>query len=68
MNSGRVRFPGFALFAALAVALCGCAKQEPPPDPLKGPRAVIEKAKGLDDVVGKAADEARKKIDDEETK
>ena len=48
--------------------LCACGKQEPPPDPLKAQRTAIDKAKGLDGVVGASAAEARKKIDEEETK
>ena len=56
------------LLAISAVAMAGCSKSEPPPDPLKAQRAMIEKAKNVEGVVGGAAAETRKKIDDEETK
>lgn len=52
----------------LAIALAACGKSEPPPDPLKVQRNAIQKAKGVDDVVGKAAAENRAKIDDAVTK
>lgn len=53
-----------ALTLLIAFALAACGKSEPPPDPLKTQRSAIQKAKGVDDVVGKGAAENRAKIDD----
>ena len=52
----------------VSIALTGCGKSEPPPDPLKGQRAILQKAKGLDDVMGGAAADMQKKIDEQESK
>jgi hypothetical protein len=52
----------------LVVALGACGKQEPAPDPLKAQRSAVQKAKGVNDVVGGAAEEQRKQIDEAETK
>ena len=52
----------------VSIALTGCGKSEPPPDPLKAQRAILEKAKGLNDVVGGAAADMQKKMDEQETK
>lgn len=56
------------LAVAAVLAVAGCGKSQPPPDPLKTQRGYIQKAKDVEGVVGKAADATRKKIDDEETK
>jgi hypothetical protein len=52
----------------IVFALASCGKQQPAPDPLKAQRSAIQKAKGVDDVVGAAASSTREKIDDAETK
>ena len=57
-----------ALPVLIVAALAACAKQEPAPDPLKAQRNAVQKAKGVNDVVGGAAEEQRKQIDEAETK
>jgi len=52
----------------IAFVLAGCGKQEPAPDPLKAQRNAIQKAKGVDEVVGAGAAKAREQIDNAETK
>lgn len=60
--------PIHGLMLLLSITLAACGKSEPPPDPLKVQRNAIQKAKGVDDVIGKAAAENRAKIEDAETK
>ena len=52
----------------IAIALACCGKAEPAPDPLKAQRGAVQKARNVEDVVGKAAAENRAKIEDAETK
>ena len=52
----------------LILALAACGKSEPPPDPLKAQREMVEKAKRVNDVVEKAASETRSQIDAAESK
>jgi len=53
-----------ALALAVAVlALAGCGKKEPPPDLVKRERQVMEKAKGVGEVLQKSADERRDQAD-----
>jgi hypothetical protein len=52
----------------LLAALAACGKQEPAPDPLKAQRAQIQKAKNVQGVVERAADETRAKVDEAVTK
>jgi hypothetical protein len=57
-----------SILLLLAIVLAACGKSEPLPDPLKAQRSAIQKAKGVDDIVGKAAAENRAKIEEAETK
>jgi hypothetical protein len=57
--------PGPFLIAAAIVAVAGCDSKpkEPPPDIIKSQRQVMDKAKGVGDVLQKSADERREQAD-----
>jgi len=47
------------VLVAVAAAGCDSQKKEPPPDIIKSQRQVMDKAKGVGDVLQKSADERR---------
>jgi uncharacterized protein YcfL len=47
------------LLIAVAAAGCDSKKKEPPPDIIKSQRQVMDKAKGVEQVLQKSADERR---------
>ena len=49
--------------AVLAAAGCDSKPKEPPPDIVKSQRQVMDKAKGVGDVLQKSADERRDQAD-----
>jgi uncharacterized protein YcfL len=54
----------FAIAAALAmVAACDSKPKDPPPDIIKSQRQVMDKAKGVEQVLQKSADERREQAD-----
>jgi hypothetical protein len=68
MNRNIASRAARALALTCALALSACGKSMPPPDPLQGARTTIDKAKNVDKVVGGAAAETRKEIDDQLSK
>lgn len=51
------------LIAAAALAACDSKPKEPPPDLLKSQRQMMDKAKGVEQVLQKSADERREQAD-----
>ena len=49
--------------AAVAIAACDSKPKEPPPDLIKSQRQVMDKAKGVEQVLQKSADERREQAD-----
>jgi uncharacterized protein YcfL len=49
--------------AAIAVVGCDSKPKEPPPDIIKSQRQVMDKAKGVEQVLQKSADERRDQAD-----
>ena len=49
--------------AILAIAGCDSKPKDPPPDIIKSQRQVMEKAKGVEQVLQKSADERREQAD-----
>lgn len=49
--------------AVVMVAACDSKPKEPPPDLLKSQRQMMDKAKGVGDVLQKSADERRDQAD-----
>jgi uncharacterized protein YcfL len=49
----------FLVLVAVAAAGCDSKQKEPPPDIIKSQRQVMDKAKGVGDVLQKSADERR---------
>jgi hypothetical protein len=48
---------------AAAVAACDSKPKDPPPDIIKSQRQVMDKAKGVEQVLQKSADERREQAD-----
>lgn len=49
--------------AILAIAGCDSKPKDPPPDIIKSQRQVMDKAKGVEQVLQKSADERREQAD-----
>ena len=59
-----MRPSSFIIAAAIfMVAACDSKPKEPPPDILKSQRQMMDKAKGVDQVLQKSADERREQAD-----
>ncbi len=59
-----MRLAPFVIAAAmLAVAACDSKPKDPPPDILKSQRQMMDKAKGVEQVLQKSADERREQAD-----
>jgi hypothetical protein len=52
-----------AILLCVPLIACDSKPKEPPPDILKSQREAIEKAKAVDQVLQKSADERREQID-----
>ena len=59
---------GHLLLCALAVPLASCGKSPPAPDPLKTQRNAVQKAKDVNNLIEKAANTTRAKIEETETR
>ena len=49
--------------AILAIVGCDSKPKDPPPDIIKSQRQVMDKAKGVEQVLQKSADERREQVD-----
>jgi hypothetical protein len=59
-----MRPSSFMIAAAIfAVAACDSKPKDPPPDIIKSQRQVMDKAKGVEQVLQKSADERREQAD-----
>jgi hypothetical protein len=58
-----MRAPSFMIAAAILVAACDSKPKDPPPDIIKSQRQVMDKAKGVEQVLQKSADERREQAD-----